>query len=99
MSNCSFLPPSSQHLFELVPELPSASIGCVSVKFCFANAQCLCENAAVSLLLPKWERLDGGGERFRFKEVGLPPDAELLCGPVKLKTLVDVTGRSAQVNH
>lgn len=86
----------SWHLFELFPaQHPSpypSPIGCVSIKFSFTNAQCLSDEASVSLLLPKWDQPEG--ERPKHKR---PLNAKLICGAVKLKPLVDVTGQSAQV--
>ena len=83
-------------MFELFPaQHPSpypSPIGSVSIKFSFTNAQCLSDKASVSLLLPKWDQPEG--ERPKHKG---PINAEPICGPVKLKPLIDVTGQSAQV--
>lgn len=88
-------PPSrSQHLFELFPT-PRSPLSLVSIKFVFANPQCLSDEASVSLLLPRWEQSQGG--TADGPKHGEPPNAELVCGPVRLKPLVDVTGQSAQV--
>ena len=86
----------SWYLFELFPaQHPSpypSPVGSVSIKFSFTNAQCLSDKASVSLLLPKWDQPEG--ESPKHKE---PLNAEPICGPVKLKPLVDVTGQSAQL--
>lgn len=87
-------PSRSQQLFELFPTSHS-SLSLVSIKFTFANSQCLCDEASVSLLLPRWEQSEGG--TTEVPKHGGSLNAELICGPVRLKPLVDVTGQSAQV--
>ncbi len=104
-SCCTVAPCSARHLFELTPSHSSAPIGCVTVTIGFANSQCISDSAVLYLLLPK-RKCPGGvydrpeGERFHFEESDLrvPSDAERLCGPIRIKPLIDVTGKSAQVS-
>lgn len=103
---------SSQYSFELCPGALSLPIGCVSLLLSFPSAQCLCEEATISLLLPRRRekgvegegKPQGGSEEtlrsWLHRQVRAPEqeDAELLCGPVRLKPLVDITGCSVQVS-
>ena len=109
---------SSRYSFELSPRAPPSGalplpIGCISVLLSFPSARCLCDEATVSLLLPKrrekgvkGERRPQGGSEETLRSwlqhqggAREQEDAELLCGPVQLKPLVDITGCSVQVSR
>ena len=81
----------SEYQFELSLDPSCPPLGCFSVRLCLPSARCLSEAAAVSLILPsrgaegvQSSRLDG-------------EDLQVLCGPIMLKPLVDVTGCAVQV--
>jgi len=63
--------------------------GSVSVRLNFANKLCISEDATVSLLIPRWSRDDQGNSS--------KPQRQVICGPVRLKPLIDVTEQSLQV--
>lgn len=78
--------------FELVLEPGTAvPVGCVSVRLTFANTQCISNEATISLSLP------GKGQQGEEEEELNSPAGRCLCGPVRLKSLVDVTEQSLQV--
>lgn len=59
-------------------------MGCVSVRLTLPSSRCLSDTATVSLVLPPRQGLQGR-ENEENKE-------KVLCGPIKLTSLVDVTG-------
>ena len=100
-------PHSSEYQFELSLDSGSPPLGCVSVRLCLPSARCLSDTASLSLLLPLRGRGEEGGDeragqqgRWVHRSAGgLLETAEVLCGPVLLKPLVDVTGCSVQVRE
>ena len=94
MISVQFLFSVPRYTFELVPESAiTTPIGCVSVSITFANRRCINELATVSLLSPKLEPPPS----FSFQGLNWKP-YDVLCGPVKLKPLIDVTGQSFQLS-
>ena len=83
-----------RYTFELVPESAiTTPIGCVNVSMTFANRRCINERATVSLLAPKLEPHPS----FAYYGLTWKP-YDILCGPVKLKPLINVTGQSLQLS-
>ena len=79
-------------MFELVPDSAiTTPIGCVSIGMTFSNRRCISEQATASLLVPKLEPPPS----FTFQGLNWRP-YDILCGPVKLKPLIDVTDQSLQ---
>ena len=94
MDNFIFLFPIPRYIFELVPESAiTTPIGCVSVNMTFANRRCINERATISLLAPKLEP----HPTFTYHGLAWKP-YDVLCGPMKLKPLIDVTGQSLQLS-
>ena len=86
-----------RYTFEVLPSYKSSSpIGSIVLNLTFANAQCLGEEAAVSLLLPKWDQLSLEMDT-PTKLQDVQSNSEVLLGPVRVKPFVDVTGRSVYV--
>lgn len=86
--------PHSRYTFELVPESAvTTPIGCMSLSMTFANHRCINERATVTLMAPKLEP----HPVFAYSELMWKP-YDVLCGPVKLKPLIDVTGQSLQLS-
>ena len=65
--------------------------GSVCVRLNFANKLCISDNATISLLVPRWSP-DTGSRGDSPK-----PWHQVICGPVRLKPLIDVTEQSLQV--
>ena len=65
------------------------------------SLHCISGSATVSLILPAGRREgEGGRGRGRWTTSGaLAGGASVLCGPVRLKPLVDVTGCAVQVKR
>jgi hypothetical protein len=81
----------SRHTFELVldPTDPTP-IGNITASLSFANTNCILDSATVSLHRPKTET--------RTADSATPlGDDTLLCGPIKLKPLINVTDQLIQV--
>lgn len=79
-----------RYQFELTPS-PSCSqypIASISVTLKFANTHCLSDHASLSLLLPRWTTPTSSSDQS---------DCDVLLGPIKLKSLVDITGKSLSV--
>ena len=88
--------------FELSLELGCLALGCVSVRLSLPSPLCLGESATLSLLLPPRSGEEGKGRheghRGQHTRAGQEEDAgRALCGPIRLRPLVDVTGCSVQV--
>lgn len=86
-----------RYTFEVLPYSSMTSpIGSIGIQLKFANAQCLGEEANISLLLPKWDQLSLEIDT-PAKLQGAQSNSEVLLGPVRLKPLVDVSGRSVRL--
>lgn len=88
--------------FELViNSLESSALGCISVRLTFANMRCINEHATMSLLLQHPVPRHGNDpDRMKTKGFSSLPQStgrRVLCGPVRLKPLIDVTEQSLQV--
>lgn len=82
---------SGDFTFEVCLPSGCPPLGCVSVRLSLPSPRCLGDSAAISLLLPHPTTTGGGGgERER-------DSSRILCGPISLTDLVDVTGCAAQV--
>ena len=80
------------YTFEVVPDSAIVTpIGCVGVRMTFANKRCINNQASVTLLSPKLE----SPPSFSYQGLTWKP-YDVLCGPVKIKSLVDVTSQSLQ---
>lgn len=95
---------SSAFHFEVSLDSSCPALGCVSVRLCLPSARCLSDTATVSLLLPA--RGEGGrastASGFRYgghRGTTGYEGAKVLCGPIKLKPLVDITGCVVQVRR
>lgn len=86
--------PCSEYQFELSLSPSSPPLGCISVRLCLPSARCLSDTAAISLLLPS--RVVEGSASGQFSRLECE-DPQILCGPIMLKPLVDVTGCAVQV--
>ena len=87
--------------FELdISSLESSALGSVSVRLTFANVRCISEHATVSLLLPQPvpRQMNNPNKLKAGCLTGLSHiERKVLCGPVRLKPLIDVTEQSLQV--
>ncbi len=77
-------------------------IGSVCVRLNFANKLCINEDATVSLVAIRWPHNTANSRRLKLKPSTESPDREALerhviCGPVRLKPLIDVTEQCVQV--
>lgn len=80
----------SEYQFELSLDPSCPPLGCISVRLCLPSARCLSDAAAISLILPS-----RGTESVQSNR--LDSEDLVLCGPIMLKPLVDVTGCTVQV--
>ena len=76
-------------------------LGCVSIRLTFANVRCISELATMSLLVPH----ETGGQACISGEwdmngspyLAYGTERKVLCGPVWLKPLIDITEQAVQV--
>ena len=84
--------PVCRYVFELVPEsAPTTPIGCVNVEVTIANRRSINDLATVTLLAPKMEPPPS----FSYQVLNWKP-YDILCGPINIKPLIDVTEQSIQ---
>ncbi len=77
-----------RYKFEVIPTHSSDHpISSISVKLKFASAQCLSDTATLSLLRPRWTTPSETDQS----------ESDALLGPIKLKSLVDITGKSLTI--
>ena len=92
MVHSTFFSHVYRYVFELTPESAiTTPIGCVNVSVTIANRRSLNDHATVSLLTPRLEHPPS----FAYQVLNWKP-YDVLCGPVKIKPLIDVTEQSLQ---
>ena len=93
---------SSRYEFEVAIDSTGASaLGSVCVRLTFANMRCISSDATISLLVAhyptKSRRNNGICNLSKGESLSSGTDHHVLCGPVRLKPLIDVTEQSLQV--